>query len=265
MKPIFFTLATLVIVYYLGLVYVLPKLLSWIIKKDGNILSWKKSFVVFAVSILAIMAITIIGSVLGISVTISNVIAVVITFFLFNFFIQKSIPLNKNKSVSIYIKWILVSYLLFGTVFFGFTVFRAYVAEPFVVSGEAMAPNFHNDSRIIINKIFYKSHLPMRGDVVIVRYPLDTSRFFLTRLIGVPGDKITLRDGKVYITNAENPNGYILSEPYETQVTLVTGKFQDVVLKDSEYFVMGDNRAGSSDSRSWGVLPRNNIVGKVSE
>ncbi len=140
-------------------------------------------------------------------------------------------------------------------------VVRTYIAQPFIVDGESMSPNFHTGHYLIIDELSYRFHAPKRGDVVVLRYPLDTSRFFLKRIIGLPGDRVTLKDSKVYITNAANPKGYVLVEPYQDQATFPAGQFKDVVLGDGEYFAMGDNRAGSSDSRAWGILPRKDIIG----
>ncbi len=140
---------------------------------------------------------------------------------------------------------------------------RSFVAQPFIVDGESMSPNFHTGHYLIIDELSYHFKQPARGDVIVLRYPLDTKRFFLKRIIGLPGDRVTLKDGKVYITNAENPGGAVLVEPYEQQVTFPAGPYRDVVLGPDQYFAMGDNRAGSDDSRTWGILPRKDIVGHV--
>lgn len=140
---------------------------------------------------------------------------------------------------------------------------RTYIAQPFIVDGESMAPNFHTGHYLIIDEISYRFNEPKRGDVVVLRYPLEPKRFFLKRIIGMPGDRITLKDGKVFLTNAQYPAGVVIDEPYENQVTYPAGPYKDVTLKEGEYFAMGDNRSGSSDSRSWGILPRKNIVGRA--
>jgi signal peptidase I len=134
---------------------------------------------------------------------------------------------------------------------------RTYVAQPFIVDGESMSPNFHTGHYLIIDELSYHFHAPARGDVIVLRYPLDTKRFFLKRIIGLPGDHVVLKDGKVYVNNA------VLSEPYESQPTFPAGPYKDVVLGPGQYFAMGDNRAGSDDSRTWGILPRADIVGHV--
>jgi len=140
---------------------------------------------------------------------------------------------------------------------------RTYIAQPFIVDGESMAPNFHTGHYLIIDEISYRFMEPKRGDVIVLRYPLDAKRFFLKRIIGVPGDTVAIRDGKVFITNSEYPNGFELDEPYGTQKTHPAGQYNNITLKTDEYFVMGDNRAGSSDSRSWGVLTKKEIIGRA--
>jgi signal peptidase I len=147
--------------------------------------------------------------------------------------------------------------------------FRTYVAEPFVVSGSSMLPNFQNNDYLIVNRLTYLTGNPQRGDVIVLKFPKDPSQFFIKRVIGLPGDKICFspdckasdQDGHVYIFNAANPNGFKLNEPYISQQTIGDATTQP--LGTDEYFVMGDNRGASSDSRFWGILPRDLIVGKV--
>lgn len=142
-------------------------------------------------------------------------------------------------------------------------IVRTYIAQPFIVDGESMAPNFHTGHYLIIDEISYRFSEPKRGDVIVLRYPLETSRFFLKRIVGLPGDRVVLKDGKVFIFNSENPKGYVLEEAYHNQTTFPAGQFRDVTLGDEQYFAMGDNRSGSSDSRAWGILPRKDIVGRA--
>ena len=140
---------------------------------------------------------------------------------------------------------------------------RSYVAQPFIVDGESSSPNFHTGQYLIINEVSYHFHEPARQDMIVLRYPLDPSRFFLKRIIGIPGDRVVIQDGKVYVYNAANPKGYVLNEPYESQLTFPVGPYHDVTLGAGQYFVMGDNRSGSDDSRTWGIVPRNDIIGNV--
>lgn len=137
---------------------------------------------------------------------------------------------------------------------------RMFVAQPFVVSGDSMFPTFHDGQYLIVDEISYIVKGPHRGDVVIFKYPNDPSRYFIKRIIGMPNEKISIKDGVVTITNAENPDGFILNEPYLNEEFKVT---QEYSTGNEEYFVMGDNRNRSSDSRSWGVLSRKLMTGRA--
>lgn len=142
-------------------------------------------------------------------------------------------------------------------------IVRTFIAQPFIVDGESMSPNFHTGHYLIIDELSYRFTSPERGDVVVLRYPLQRSRFFLKRIIALPGERIVIKDGGVVIFNTENPKGMKLVEDYQQQITNPVGPYKDVTLGEDEYFVMGDNRGGSSDSRSWGVLPGDNITGRA--
>lgn len=137
---------------------------------------------------------------------------------------------------------------------------RMFIAQPFVVSGESMHPTFDNGEYLIVDELSYITGTPSRGDVVIFRYPKDTKRFFIKRVIGLPNEEVIIKNGKIKIVNEKNPNGFNLEEPYlqegfDTTMTFNTG--------EKEYFVMGDNRNRSSDSRIWGGLPSKLIVGRA--
>lgn len=137
---------------------------------------------------------------------------------------------------------------------------RIFIAQPFVVSGGSMIPTFHDREYLIVDEISYLIGNPHRGDVVIFRFPNDTKRFFIKRIIGLPNEEIIINNGEVVIVNKENKDGFKLTEPYineffNTTYTYKTG--------NGEYFVMGDNRNASSDSRIWGILPEKLLVGRA--
>ncbi len=137
---------------------------------------------------------------------------------------------------------------------------RLFIAQPFVVSGDSMFPTFHNGQYLIVDEISYIVNGPHRGDVVIFKYPNDPSRYFIKRIIGMPNETITLNNGTVTISNAKNPEGFTLNEPYINETFNATHTY---TTKSDEYFVMGDNRNRSSDSRSWGSLPRKLMIGRA--
>lgn len=137
---------------------------------------------------------------------------------------------------------------------------RVFIAQPFVVSGSSMVPTFENGEYLIINELSYRLGDPQRGDVVVFRYPNDTKKFFIKRVIGLPHEKVVIEGSTIKIINAAHPDGFILEEPY---VKNISNNSLTSELKDDEYFVMGDNRSASSDSRYWGPVHRNLFIGKT--
>ncbi len=136
---------------------------------------------------------------------------------------------------------------------------RMLIAQPFIVSGSSMFPTFENKQYLIVDQISYRFDEPKRGDVVIFRFPLDTSKFFIKRVIGLPEEKVVIKKGEISVFDKDG-NETKLEEPYLENTS--SDSFT-INLKEGEYFVLGDNRIASSDSRSWGVLPRENIIGKA--
>lgn len=144
---------------------------------------------------------------------------------------------------------------------------RTFLIQPFVVDGSSMEPTFHNREYLMVEKLNFALHKPNRGDIVVFRYPVDPRLNYVKRIVGLPGDRMEISGGKVTIFNNNNPSGMSLSESYipttvQTKVTGDTIKHTWVVDAKS-YFVLGDNREHSDDSRSWGLVPEQNIIGKV--
>jgi len=137
---------------------------------------------------------------------------------------------------------------------------RLFIAEPFVVSGSSMVPTFLNGNYLIIDKVSYRLNEPQRNEIVIFRYPNDQKKFFIKRIIGLPNETVDIKGSTVTITNKDHPDGLKLDEPYVKNVASNTTHFE---LKDNEYFVMGDNRSGSSDSRYWGAVKKELLVGRA--
>lgn len=137
---------------------------------------------------------------------------------------------------------------------------RTFVISPFIVEGASMHPTFEHLDYLVVDELLYYFSKPERGDVVVFRYPADPSIFYIKRIIGLPGETVSVTQGKVTIskpdgTRIELPEPYIVNE--DATYT------KNVTLHSNEYFVMGDNRPNSSDSRAWGALPRKYIVGRV--
>jgi signal peptidase I len=139
---------------------------------------------------------------------------------------------------------------------------RLFVAQPFIVNGASMSPTFETGDYLIIDQLSYHLENPARGDVVIFHYPIDPSKFFIKRVIGLPGEVVEIRGENVMIKNEAHPEGFILEEPYLSTERRDSGT-TEVELGDDEYFVMGDNRPQSSDSRTWGPLGARYIVGRA--
>ena len=137
--------------------------------------------------------------------------------------------------------------------------FRMFIAQPFVVDGASMDPTFETGDYLIVDELSYRFQTPARGSVLIFRYPRDPRKSFIKRVIGLPNETVSIADGKVSIINAEYPDGLALDEPY---VKLTKRDTVNYVVGPEEYFVMGDNRLESADSRVWGPVPEQNVIGR---
>ena len=137
---------------------------------------------------------------------------------------------------------------------------RIFIAQPFIVEGDSMIPTFQDKNYLIVDQLSYRFSDPQRGDVIVFKYPNDPKRFFIKRIIATPGDTISF-DGKIIsITNEEYPDGLILEEPYIAREVFHS---ETTMLEEDQYYVMGDNRSNSSDSRVWGPLDESFITGRA--
>lgn len=139
---------------------------------------------------------------------------------------------------------------------------RYFLIKPFYVNGASMEPNFFNHEYLIIDEISYRFNEPKRGEVVVFRNPEDEKQYFIKRVVGLPGERVVVKDGQVQIFNNLAPAGITLNEDY-LPADLATGGQADVTLAPDEFFVLGDNRRASLDSRRFGPLPRREIVGRT--
>lgn len=137
---------------------------------------------------------------------------------------------------------------------------RLFIIDPFLVHGTSMQPTFEDGNYVIVDKLTYKLSDPKRGDVIVFDAPTEDGRYFIKRIIGLPGERVVVEGSKVTVFNAENPNGFNLNEPY---VKFQSGRVSDRTLNSDEFFVMGDNRDVSSDSRIWGALKKDAITGRA--
>lgn len=138
--------------------------------------------------------------------------------------------------------------------------FRYFIAQPFIVKGVSMSPTFETGEYLIVDEISYRFNNPERGDVVIVKKPGNTSENLIKRIMGLPGETLRYKNNVLTVINKENPDGLIISEPYLTNIK--TSDFE-ATLGNDQYFVMGDNRPVSLDSRIVGPVRRDAIIGEA--
>jgi len=150
-----------------------------------------------------------------------------------------------------------------------FLALYLFLVRPHQIRGDSMIPNFHNGEYLLTEMVSYNilKHDPERGEVVVFRSPDQPNLDFIKRIIAVPGERVKVQNGQVFIINEENPGGLLLAEPYLEEGTQTTGRR---TIKDGEifatgegYVVLGDNRERSSDSREWGVITKGDIIGRV--
>ncbi len=137
---------------------------------------------------------------------------------------------------------------------------RLFLVEPFVVSGSSMFPTFENKDYLLVDKISYEIGNPKRDDVVIFKYPKNPKVYYIKRIIGLPGETVDINGSVITITNSEHKDGFTLNQPF---IVTPANNVIHMELKSDEYFVMGDNRTASSDSRFWGPVKRNLLTGRA--
>ncbi len=136
---------------------------------------------------------------------------------------------------------------------------RFYVAQPFLVSGPSMEPTFMNNDYLLVDEISYRFQTPKRGEVVVFKRP-NERKYLIKRVIGLPGETLELKGEKITVINAENPKGFLLDQSF---LSYAKSDFEmKAVLSAGQYFVMGDNRPVSYDSRYWGSIESKAIVGR---
>lgn len=167
--------------------------------------------------------------------------------------------LEKDERPSSLLAWIIGIIILVKCI-------QAFLIQPFIVDGGSMLPTYHNQEFLLVDKLSYILHTPRRGDVIIFRlYEGGTNpysgKYLIKRVIGLPNERVVVKNGATTIYNEENKNGFVLDESYIMFKDF--NKTADVTLDEYSYFTMGDNRAQSYDSRDWGPLDKTNIKGQV--
>ncbi|MFA6511604.1 MAG: signal peptidase I [Patescibacteria group bacterium] len=140
---------------------------------------------------------------------------------------------------------------------------RYFLVQPYYVKGASMEPTFHDNEYLVIDRLSYRLHDVKRGDVVVLSDPRETEEFLIKRVIGLPGEKVEIRGGYVTISNTETPSGFVLDETEYLPSGRTTSGDSVTTLEVDEYFVLGDNRSSSLDSRSFGAAKREDIVGRT--
>ncbi len=143
---------------------------------------------------------------------------------------------------------------------------QGFIIQPFIVDGGSMLPTYHNGEFLLVDKFSYLFQKPHRGDIMIFKLYENNNnpyegKHLIKRVIGLPGDHVVVRDGITTIFNTNNPQGFVLDESFVSYKDL--HKNTDITLDENHYFMMGDNRAQSYDSRDWGPLDKDNIKGQV--
>lgn len=138
---------------------------------------------------------------------------------------------------------------------------RFFLFQPFVVEGSSMEPNFHNNEYLLVNKLSYRLTEPKRGDVIVFHPPTAPGVNYIKRIIALPGETVEIRDGEIYVNSTKIDEPYIPQE--RTLVRNSEAANLKATLSQGEYFVLGDNRDHSSDSREWGNVPKENIIGRA--
>ena len=137
---------------------------------------------------------------------------------------------------------------------------RYFLIQPFIVKGASMEPNFYDREYLIVDELTFHFRDPERGEIVVFRPPQHDDQYYIKRVIGLPGETVEIRDGKVTIYNTDHPNGFVLTESYISEVT--EGRDRRT-LGVSEYYVLGDNRDASLDSRYFGAVKVDDLIGRV--
>jgi len=142
---------------------------------------------------------------------------------------------------------------------------RYFLVKPFYVKGASMEPNFHDHEYLVIDEISYRLSQPQRGDILVFKYPKDVKQYFIKRIVGLPGEHIKIENGKVYLISSEGKSEEIAENylPADTVTDLPLRGYSDIVLGQDEYFVLGDNRSQSLDSRIFGPVKKEFLVGRA--
>jgi signal peptidase I len=174
--------------------------------------------------------------------------------------LQQDNQQNKQKDTFLSFIWEIAKIVVISLVIV--IPIRYFLIQPFFVKGQSMEPSFDDGQYLIVDEISYRLHQPERGDVIVFKYPNDPSQYYIKRIIGLPGETVEIVGGGIIIYNDQHPQGLVLDEEKYLDAVKTMGDMK-ITLDGSQYFVLGDNRSASSDSRRWGPLDKGFIVGRV--
>lgn len=141
---------------------------------------------------------------------------------------------------------------------------RYFLIQPFFVKGASMEPTFHDKEYLIVDELSYRFNSPERGQVIVFRYPRNPQEYFIKRIIGLPGEEVQVKDGKVTVFSSAYPDGLILDESYlPANLETYSDSEAKVTVGADEYYVLGDNRGASKDSRYFGIVNKSFVTGKI--
>jgi signal peptidase I len=165
-------------------------------------------------------------------------------------------------------EWALEGIQVIGISAIIIAILHIFIIQPNEVNGESMTPYLQDKDRIITEKLSYRFNEPKRGEIVVFKYPLDPTEEYIKRIVALPNESIEIIDNQVVIYNQENPNGFVLQEDYLKKGAVTTGRAfikegEKITVPDNNYIVFGDHREGSSDSRLWGYVKKDEIVGRA--
>lgn len=195
---------------------------------------------------------------------ISKILLGIIGFFVLHELLKKYYKTTLKQNIKIYTLYAILSIILSISVsLFVIIPIRYFIVQPFYAKGAAMEPTLVDNEYMFIDQISYRFNKPERGDVIVFRYPENPQEYFIKRIIALPGESVQIKNEKVYIFNNNNPEGMELTETYLATDTKTYSSNNEIIkIKDDEYFVLGDNRTASKDSRTFGPLNKNFIIGK---
>lgn len=219
--------------------------------------NYKTALIICVLALIIFSIFNIILSIFGFA-GINIILAIFFVLFIFHKLLQKYYQTSFKKNIAIYAVFTIITVII--SLFIAIPA-RSFVTEPFYNDGKSMEPTYQDKDYLLINK-FDKNY--SRGDIIVFKNPKNTEQTFIKRVIGLPGEKVQLRDGSVYLYDAQNPSGYKLSEPYLAPNTETFGIDENIIeLASNEYYLLGDNRPVSKDSRSIGAVSLEYFSGKI--